>query len=201
MLSNSHQLALPLWHAMTGHMLKASVAILAAATAEGQCASEALLDTWHRLTLAVLHSFWAASQIAQHDCAGPSQPQASPAPSNPPAQLASRLALKTVTAMVRQDWAKYNDDLKLVAGLCSSWLWGRVLSMTSEDLQSLWCDGGILASIRTVQSGTGVKLELYCDLSASYPVAQKAKSNKLAVLRKKSHKKHGKVRQCRETAM
>ena len=32
-----------LWHAMTGHMPQASVAILAAATAEGQCASEALL--------------------------------------------------------------------------------------------------------------------------------------------------------------
>ena len=52
---------------MTGHMPQASVAtILAATTAEGQCASEALLQTWHRLRLAVLHSIWAASQVTQH---------------------------------------------------------------------------------------------------------------------------------------
>ena len=48
-----------LWQAMTGHMPQASVAtILAATTAEGQCASEALLQTWHRLRLAVLHSIF-----------------------------------------------------------------------------------------------------------------------------------------------
>ena len=81
------------------------------------------------------------------------------------------LALKTVTAMVRQDWAKCNDDVRQVAGVCSSWLRGRDPSMTLESFQNLWCHNGVLASIRTVQSGTGEKLELICDLSASYPVA------------------------------
>ena len=38
--------------------------------------------------------------------------------------------------MIRQDWAKYNDDLKQVAGVCSSWLWGRVPSMTLEDFRA-----------------------------------------------------------------
>ena len=69
--------------------------------------------------------------------------------------------------MVRQDWAKCNDDVRQVAGVCSSWLRGRDPSMTLESFQNLWCHNGVLASIRTVQSGTGEKLEL----SASYPVA------------------------------
>ena len=43
--------------------------------------------------------------------------------------------------------------------------------MTLESFQNLWCHNGVLASIRTVQSGTGEKLELICDLSASDPVA------------------------------
>ena len=116
---------------MTGHMPQASVAtILAASTAEGQCASEALLQTWHRLRLAVLHSIWAASQVAQHASATQPHPPASPAPSQPPAQLTSRLALNTVTAMVRQDWAKCDDDVRQVAGVCSSWLRGRDPGMT-----------------------------------------------------------------------
>ena len=52
---------------MTSHMPQASIAtILAASTAEGQCALEALRQTWHRLRLAVLHSIWVASQVAQH---------------------------------------------------------------------------------------------------------------------------------------
>ena len=97
---------------MTGHMPQASVAtILAAATARWPCVSEALLQTWHRLRLAVLHNIWAASQVAQHAFATQSHPPPSQAPSQPPAQLASKLALKTVTAMVCQDWAKCNDDV------------------------------------------------------------------------------------------
>ena len=55
-------------------------------------------------------------------------------------------------------------------GVCSSWLRGRDPSMTLESFQNLWCHNGVLASIRTVQCGTGEKLELICDLSASYPV-------------------------------
>ena len=97
-----------LWHAMTGHMPQASVAtILAATTAEGQCASEALLQTWHRLRLAVLHSIWAASQVAQHASATQLHPPASPAPSQPPAQLTNRLALKTVSDMNDALWMSF----------------------------------------------------------------------------------------------
>ena len=73
--------------------------------------------------------------------------------------------------MIRQDWAKCNDDVKQVAGVCSSWLRGRDPSMTLEAFQSLWCHDGILASIRGVQSCTGANLELDYDLSASYLVA------------------------------
>ena len=41
-----------LWQAMTGHTPDASVAtILAASTPDGHCASDALLQTWHRLSL------------------------------------------------------------------------------------------------------------------------------------------------------
>ncbi len=55
-----------LWQAMTGHLPVVSVAILLAAdTPSEQLPSNALLQTWHRLRLAVLHSIWAASQIAQ----------------------------------------------------------------------------------------------------------------------------------------
>ena len=46
-----------LWQAMTGHTPDASVAtILAASTPDGHCASDALLQTWHRLRLAVRHN-------------------------------------------------------------------------------------------------------------------------------------------------
>ena len=53
-----------LWQAMTGHTPDASVAsILVASTQDGHCASNALLQTWHRLRLAVLHSIWTAARI------------------------------------------------------------------------------------------------------------------------------------------
>ncbi len=39
--------------------------LLAADTPSEQLPSDALLQTWHRLRLAVLHSIWAKSQIAQ----------------------------------------------------------------------------------------------------------------------------------------
>ena len=55
-----------LWQAMTGYLPVVSVAsLLAADTPSEQLPSDALLQTWHRLRLAVLHSIWAASQIAQ----------------------------------------------------------------------------------------------------------------------------------------
>ena len=76
-----------------------------------------------------------------------------------------------ITAMIGQDWAKSNDDTKQVAGVSSSLLRGRDPTMTLQAFQSLWCHDDILASVGTVQSGTGAKLELDCGLFASYPVA------------------------------
>ena len=160
-----------LWHAMTAHMPQASVAtILAAATAEK---GSALQRLFFRLGTDSGWQCCTAFGRIPGCSACPCQPVSSTSvsvPSQPPAQLVSRLALKTVTAMVRQDWAKCNDDVKQVAGVCSSWLRGRDPSMTLEAFQSLWYHDGILASIRTVQSGTGAQLELDCDQSASYPV-------------------------------
>ncbi|DBA76180.1 TPA: hypothetical protein ACH3X1_009909 [Trebouxia sp. C0004] len=53
-----------LWQAMTGYMPVASVAtILAASTPDGQCSTDALFQTWHRLRPAVLHSIWTAARI------------------------------------------------------------------------------------------------------------------------------------------
>ena len=55
-----------LWQAMTGYLPVVSAAsLLAADTPSEQLPSDALLQAWHRLRLAVLHSIWAASQIAQ----------------------------------------------------------------------------------------------------------------------------------------
>ena len=158
-----------LWQAMTGHMPTASVAtILAASTSVGQCTSDALLQAWHRLRLAVLHSIWTASRIAASSTHA--SPQASSHPSSSPSQLASRLALKTITSMIRHDWVKCNDDVRQLSGVCSSWLRGRDPSMTLEAFQNLWCHHDTLASVRTVHTGTGDRLELVVHLSDSVPV-------------------------------
>ena len=156
-----------LWQAMTGHLPDASVAtMLAASTSEGQCVSDALLQTWHRLRLAVLHSVWTAAQIAASSSQGP--PLASPP--GPHSHFASRLALKTVVAMIHHDWAKCTDDVRQVAGVCSSWLRGRDPSMSMEAFQQLWCHNSTLASVHTVLTGTEERLELCVHLSDSSPV-------------------------------
>ncbi|KAL3139263.1 hypothetical protein ABBQ32_006028 [Trebouxia sp. C0010 RCD-2024] len=135
---------------MTGHLPDASVAtILAASTSAGQYASDAMLQTWHRLRLAVLHSIWTAARIAassRHASNYASQ-------SSPQSHLASRLALKTVMFMIRHDWVKYNDDVRQLAGVCWSWLRGRDPSMRLEALQNLWCHHNALASIQTAHAG------------------------------------------------
>ncbi|KAL3145291.1 hypothetical protein ABBQ38_001552 [Trebouxia sp. C0009 RCD-2024] len=103
-----------LWQAMTGHLPEASVAtILAASTSEGQCASDALLQTWHRLRLAVLHSIWTAARIAASSTHASSQASQLSSQSH----LASRLALKTVSSMIHHDWVKCNDDVRQLAGV------------------------------------------------------------------------------------
>ncbi len=62
-----------LWQAMTRYLPVVSVAgLLAADTSSEQLPSDALLQTCHRLRLAVLHSIWTASQIAQ--AGQPTQP-------------------------------------------------------------------------------------------------------------------------------
>ena len=158
-----------LWQAMTGHTPDASVAtILAASTPDGHCASDALLQTWHRLRLAVLHSIWTAARITASSTQGLAPTQASPSPSH--SHLASRLALKTITSMIRHDWVKCNDDVRQISGVCSSWLRGRDPSMTLEAFQHLWCHNHTLASIHTVQTSTEERLELKVHLSDSSPV-------------------------------
>jgi len=75
----------PLCQAMTGYLPVVSVAgLLAADTSSEQLPSDALLQTWHRLRLVVLHSIWTASQIAQ--ASQPTQPSDT---SEPDAILAS----------------------------------------------------------------------------------------------------------------
>ena len=158
-----------LWQAMTGHTPDASVAsILVASTPDGHCASNALLQTWHRLRLAVLHSIWTAARITASSTQGLAPTQASPSPAH--SHLASRLALKTITSMIRHDWVKCNDDVRQISGVCSSWLRGRDPDMTLEAFQHLWCHNNTLASIHTVQAGTEERLELKVHLSASSPV-------------------------------
>ena len=105
-----------LWQAMTGHRPDASVAtILAASTPNGHCASDALLRTWHRRRLAVLHSIWTATRITASSKQGTAPAQASPSPSH--CQLASRLALKTITSMIHHDWVRCNDDVRQISGV------------------------------------------------------------------------------------
>ncbi|KAL0038488.1 hypothetical protein WJX77_008030 [Trebouxia sp. C0004] len=158
-----------LWQAMTGYMPVASVAtILAASTPDGQCSTDALFQTWHRLRLAVLHSIWTAARITASSTHGLAPPQASPSQSR--SHLASGLALKTITSMIRHDWVKCRDDVRQISGLCSSWLRGKDPSMTLGAFQHLWCHNHALASVHTVETGPEGRLELRVHLSTSSPV-------------------------------
>ncbi|KAL3147137.1 hypothetical protein ABBQ32_002646 [Trebouxia sp. C0010 RCD-2024] len=151
-----------LWQAVTGHLPDASVAtILVASTSEGHCASDALLQTWHRLRLAVLHSIWTAARIAASSTHTSTQASQSSSQSH----LASKLALKTIVSMIRHDWVKCTDDVRQLSGVCSSWLRGRDPSMTLQAFRDLWCHHDALASIHTAHTGTEDKLELMVNLS------------------------------------
>ncbi|DBA76181.1 TPA: hypothetical protein ACH3X1_009910 [Trebouxia sp. C0004] len=116
------------------------------------------LRTWHRLRLAVLHSIWTAARITASSTHGLAPPQASPSQSR--SHLASGLALKTITSMIRHDWVKCNDDVRQISGLCSSWLRGKDPSMTLGAFQHLWCHNRALASVHNVQTGPEGRLEL-----------------------------------------
>ncbi|KAL3155273.1 hypothetical protein ABBQ32_013096 [Trebouxia sp. C0010 RCD-2024] len=156
-----------LWQAVTGHLPDASVAtILVASTSEGHCALDALLQTWHRLRLAVLHSIWTAARIAASSTHTSTQASQSSSQSH----LASKLALKTIVSMIRHDWVKCTDDVRQLSGVCSSWLRGRDPSMTLQAFRDLWCHHDALASIHTAHTGTEDKLELVVNLSDMVPV-------------------------------
>ncbi len=152
-----------LWQAMTGYLPVVSAAsLLAADTPSEQLPSDALLQTWHRLRL---HNIWAASQIAQASrstqpsdalepdaimASFPSSQQDSLSSSSSTSHhghLARQLVLKTVKAMIRNDWTKCNENIKQISGVCSSWLRGKDPSMTLAAFQSLWCHNNILASV------------------------------------------------------
>ena len=167
-----------LWQAMTGYLPVVSVAgLLAADTSSEQLPSD-VLQTWHRLRLAVLHSIWTASQIAQ--ASQPAQPSDTSEPdailaSSPSSQqaslssstsrhghLARQLALKTVKAMIHNDWTKCNDKIKQISGVCSNWLRGKDPSMTLAAFKSLWCHSGILASVTSPSGDVDGWLEPGC---------------------------------------
>ncbi|DBA71598.1 TPA: hypothetical protein ACH3X2_001063 [Trebouxia sp. C0005] len=61
--------------------------------------------------------------------------------------MASRLALKSVTAMVQHHWVRCNDNIKQVSRVCPEWLRDRDPSMTLECIRSLSCHNGALASV------------------------------------------------------
>ena len=84
--------------------------------------------------------------------------------------LARQLALKTVKAMIRNDWTKCNDNIKQISGVCSSWLRGKDPSMTLAAFQSLWCHNNILASVTSPSGDVEGRLELQLHLSATRPV-------------------------------
>jgi len=161
--------------------------LLAADTPSEQLPSDALFQTWHRLRLAVLHSIWAASQIAQasrltqHSDASepdaimtssPSSQQAfvSSSSTSHHGHLAKQLALKTVKAMIRNDWTKCYDDIKQISGVCSSWLRGKDPNMTLAAFQSLWCHNNTIASVTSPSRDVEDRLELQLHLSATCPV-------------------------------
>ena len=81
------------------------------------------------------------------------------------------MALKTVIAMIQQDWIRCSEDVKQVSGVCSEWLRGRDPSMTLEAFQDRWCYNGALASVNIVETSLGrQQLELQVKLSSSCPV-------------------------------
>ena len=81
-----------------------------------------------------------ASEPDANLASSPSSQQASSSSSSTShhGHLARQLALKTVKAMIRNDWTKCNDDIKQISGVCSSWLRGKDPSMTLAAFQSLW---------------------------------------------------------------
>ena len=145
-----------LWQAMTGYLPVVSVtSLLAADLHSEQLPSDALFQTWHRLRLAALHSIWAASQIAQASrstqpsdalepdaimTSSPSsqQPLVSSSTTSHHGHLARQLALKTVKAMIRHDWTKFNDHIKQISGVCSSWLRGKDPNITLAASALTW---------------------------------------------------------------
>jgi len=74
--------------------------------------------------------------------------------------MARQLALKTIKAMIRNDWTKCNDDIKQISGVCSSYLRGKDPNMTLAAFQSLWCHNNTLASVTSPSGDVEDRLEL-----------------------------------------
>ncbi len=70
----------------------------------------------------------------------------------------------------RNDWTNCNDNIKLISGVCSSWLREKDPSMTLAAFQSLWCLNGILASVTSQSGDVEDRLELQLHLSATCPM-------------------------------
>ena len=79
--------------------------------------------------------------------------------------------MKTVKAMIQQDWVKCSGDVKQVSGVCSEWLKGRDPSMTLQAFRALWCHNEVLASVDTVRDSLDQhQLDLQLKLTSFSPV-------------------------------
>ena len=78
--------------------------------------------------------------------------------------------MKTVKAMIRNDWTKCSDNIGQITGVCSSWSSGKDPSMSLAAFQSLWCHNKMLASVTSPSGDVEDRLELQLHLSATCPV-------------------------------
>jgi hypothetical protein len=68
--------------------------------------------------------------------------------------------VREVSALIRQDWACVEGDVRLVAGVPPSWFRGRETAVTEERFQRDWCvHTGVLAVIVQAPGG-GRQLEI-----------------------------------------
>ncbi len=91
--------------------------------------------------------------------------------------MARQLALKTIKAMIRNDWTKCNDDIKQISGVCSSYLRGKDPNMTLAAFQSLWCHDNTLASVTSPSGDVEDRVALQLQYS---PTGSKSKTGTAA---------------------
>ncbi|KAA6418300.1 MAG: hypothetical protein FRX49_11809 [Trebouxia sp. A1-2] len=162
---------------LAGYLPVVSAAsLLAADTPSEQLPSDALLQTWHRLRLAVLHSIWAASQIAQACRCNPPRPRACDHSSQPrnemgPAQGAHSRCCKDYCSTFHAERTRQLRMLRMRASRA------RVACMAAPDshhaLDALRDTAAALLQHRRQQAATdalraGVLLHEYGDQSTYY---------------------------------